>query len=294
LRSDWVISGVAHGAILVTALVSFAYSMPTPDNPQYMPVTVVTDDNISKAPKGQPDAPKPKPDPKPLADKIDVPKPVDQTADKAVDKPEIKTETEAKQQPPKPDPKPAEKPKPKTPDYKPDQIADILKKDAAKQPPPKPDTKPAPDTPAQNQPKYDANQVAQLLDHRAPQRQVASAEAINNQANIGDTSGAAVQLSQDEIEALRARIRSCWSLPAGVDATTKIHASITVLLKPDGSLAQPPILVEATPSPLGPAYVESAKRAVLSCVPFTMLRPEHYAQWKALTLDFDPSMKSGG
>jgi hypothetical protein len=292
LRSDWIISGVAHAAVLVLALVSFAYSMPSLDTSQFMPVTIVNSDDVSKAPRGQQDAPKPKPDPKPLADKIDVPKLADQTADKVADKPEIKTETEAKQQPPKPDPKPPVKSK--TPDYKPDQIADLLKKDANKQPPPKPDTKPTPDNPAQNQPKFDANPVAQLLDKRDPRRQVATADAINNQANIGASNGTAAQLSQDEISALKARISSCWSPPVGVDSTSKVKASIAVVLKPDGSLAQPPVMVEATPSPLGPAFIESAKRAVISCAPFTMLKPEHYQNWKELQLDFDPKELFGG
>jgi hypothetical protein len=294
LRSDWIISGIAHTAILATALVSFAYSMPTVDTSQFMPVTIATDDNVSKATRGQPDAPKPKPDPKPLADKIDVPKPVEHVADKVDDKPEIKTETVAKQQP-KPDPKPADKPtKPKTPDYKPDQIADLLKKDANKPPPPKTDVKPAPDTPAQNTPKFDATKVEQLLDHRDPRRQVATADALNNQANLGASNGNAAQLSQDEISALKARLQSCWNPPPGINADTKIKASIAVVLKPDGSLAQPPVLVEATPSPLGPPLIESAKRAVLSCQPFTMLRPEHYQQWKELQLDFDPRELLGG
>jgi outer membrane biosynthesis protein TonB len=285
LRSDWIISGVAHTAVLATALVSFAYPMPAADTSQFMPVTIVTAD-VSKATRGQPDAPKPKTDPKPLADKIDVPKIADQTADKVADKPEIKTETQAKPQP-KPDPKPAEKPKPKTPDYKPDQIADLLKKDVAKQPP-KADDKTPPDKTAPNSPKFDASQVAQLLDKRDPRRQTATADALNNQANIGSSTGAAAQLSQDEIGALKARISSCWSPPPGIDASTKVVISLRVLLKPDGSLAQQPVMVEGTPSPLGLPLAESAKRAVMSCQPYTMLRPEHYQLWKDLQLDFDP------
>lgn len=294
MRSDWVISGIAHAAILGSALVSFAYSAPSLDQTQFMPVTIVTDDNVAKAPKGQQDAPKPKPDPKPIADKIDLPKPADQVADKVSNKPEIKTETQAKPEP-KPEPKLADKPKPKPPEYKPDKIADLLKKDAAKQPPPpKTDDKPAPDKQVQDAPKFDANQVAQLLDHRAPQRQVATADALNSQANLGASNGAAAQLSQDEISALRARISSCWSPPPGVDSSSKVKASLAIFLKPDGSLARPPEMVEATPSPLGPAFIESAKRAVLSCQPFTMLRPEHYQQWKELQLDFDPKELLGG
>jgi colicin import membrane protein len=294
LRSDWIISGVAHATILVSALVSLAYAVPTVDTSQFMPVTIVTDDNVAKAPRGQQDAPKLKVEtPKPVADKIDVPKPTDQVADKVADnKPEIKTETKPKEEP-KPDPKQAEKPKPKAPDYKPDQIADLLKKDAAKQPP-KPDDKQVPDKPVQNSPKFDANQVAQLLDKRDPRRQVAAADAINNQPNIGASNGMAAQLSQDEINALKARISSCWSPPAGINAASKVVVSLAVMLKPDGSLVGQPVLVEASPSPLGPALFESAKRAVLSCQPFTMLKPEHYQTWKQLQLDFDPRELRGG
>jgi colicin import membrane protein len=65
-------------------------------------------------------------------------------------------------------------------------------------------------------------------------------------------------------------------------------------LKQDGFLAQQPVLVEASASPLGPALAESAKRALLTCQPFTMLKPEHYEQWKDLQLDFNPHEILGG
>jgi hypothetical protein len=244
------------------------------------------------------DAPKLKVDDiKPVADKIDTPKPIDEVTPKvAENKPEIKTDSAPKQQPPKPenkpDPKPADKPaKAKPPDYKPDKIADLLKKDAAK--PSKPDQA-SPDTPPRDAAKFSADQVAALLDKRDPQRQVAAAETLNNQPNLGAPGGSAAQLSQSEIDALRARISSCWSPPPGINASTNIKVSFRVLLKQDGSLAQQPVLVEASASPLGPALAESAKRALLMCQPFTMLKPEHYDQWKDLTLDFNPHEILGG
>jgi colicin import membrane protein len=284
-----------HAVLLVACLIAFTIEPTEAPAIPTMTVDTISVKDFNQLTQGVRDAPKPKETeaPKPLADKIDVPKPADQTADKVADKPEIKTETQAKQQP-KPDPKPADKPaKAKAPDYKPDQIADLLKKDTAKQPPKTDDTM-TPDKSAQNSPKFDANQVAQLLDKRDPRREVASAATLNNQANLGASNGAAAQLSQDEISALRARISSCWSPPPGVSAASNIRVSLGLILKQDGSLAQPPTLVEATPSPLGPALAESAKRAVLSCQPFTMLRPEHYQQWRELQLDFDPKELLGG
>ena len=148
---------------------------------------------------------------------------------------------------------------------------------------------------AKDQPKFDANQVAELLDKRDPQRQIAAAETINDTATLGAANGApSAQMSQSEIDALRARISSCWSPPPGIDANSKVYVVLRVLFKPDGSLGHDPVLVEATASTLGPALAESAKRALLLCQPFTMLKPEHYEQWKDLELKFDPHELLGG
>ena len=68
-----------------------------------------------------------------------------------------------------------------------------------------------------------------------------------------------------------------------VDASVVLR----VLFKPDGSVAKPPDLVSGTLSPLGPAMADSAKRAILGCQPFKMLKPEHYEQWKDIEIDFD-------
>jgi len=293
MRGSLTISAIVHLVVLAMCLVALAAQ------PMEAPVSTVAVNTISvkdftELTQGIKDAPKLKVDDiKPQADKVDTPKPVDEVAPKIADKkPEIKTDTAAQQQP-KEDPKPADKPaKAKPPDYKPDKIAELLKKDAAKEP--KPDDKASPVTPPRDAAKFNADQVAALLDKRDPQRQMAAAETLNNQPSLGAASGAAAQLSQSEIDALRARISSCWSPPPGINADSKIIVSLRILLKQDGSLAQQPILVQATPSPLGPPLAESAKRAVLACQPFTMLKPEHYEQWKDLQLDFNPQILLGG
>jgi hypothetical protein len=297
MRASLTISAVAHLIVLGMCLVALAaqpLEAPTPT----MSVSTISVKDFTELTKGVKDTPKLKVDDiKPVADKIDMPKPVDEVSPKVADnKPEIKTDTSAKQQPkpdPKSDPKPADKPaKAKPPDYKPDKIADLLKKDAAK--PPKPDDKASPDTPPRDSPKFNADQVAALLDKRDPQRQMAAAETLNNQPALGASGGTAAQLSQSEIDALRARLVQCWNPPPGLDASTKIYVVLRVLFKPDGSMSREPVLVEATASPLGPTLAESAKRALLSCQPFTMLKPEHYDQWKDLELKFDPREMLGG
>ena len=276
------ISCVAHAAALLGCLVAMsAQPMEVPPMDS-LPVQFISEKDFTKLTQGVKNAPQLKIDePKPLADKVDAPKPVDQLAPKVANKPEITTDSsKSKPQPDvKPDTKQADKSdKPKPPEYKPDQIADLLKKDAAK-----------------DQPKFDANQVAELLDKRDPQRQFAAGETINDTATLGAANGApSAQMSQSEIDALRARISSCWSPPPGIDANSKVYVVLRVLFKPDGSLGHEPVLVEATASTLGPALAESAKRALLLCQPFTMLKPEHYEQWKDLELKFDPHELLGG
>jgi hypothetical protein len=294
MRPGLTISIAAHTVALGLSLV--ALSAQPMDSPKVdsLPVSFISDKDFSQLTQGVKNAPKPEiKDPKPLADKIDTPKPVEQTADK-VGKQDIKTETAAAKQQPQPDPKPPEKTQTKPPpDYKPDQIAQLLKKDTNKQPP-KPDPKPSPDKPQKDAPKFNADQVAQLLDHREPQRQMAAAETVNPTANLGSAAGTAAQLSQSEIDALRARISNCWSPPPGVDANSKLYIVLDVQFKPDASMAREPAVVEGSASSLGPALAESARRALLKCQPFTMLRPEHYDQWKDLQLKFDPQELLGG
>jgi hypothetical protein len=104
----------------------------------------------------------------------------------------------------------------------------------------------------------------------------------------------AAESAQSEIGALRARISSCWSPPPGIDATSRLYVVLRVLFKPDGTMSQAPTLVGASASALGPALAESAKRALVLCQPFTMLKPEHYDQWKDIELKFDPRELLGG
>jgi outer membrane biosynthesis protein TonB len=295
MKPGLTISFIGHAAALAFGIVAIS-AQPMESPPvQTLPVSFISDKDFTQLTQGVKNAPQLKVDmPKPLADKVDAPKAVDQLAPKAADKPAITTDTKPKTEPktePKPDPKQAAKPdKPKPPEYKPDQIADLLKKDADKKPP-----KPDDNKPDQNSPKFDADQVAQLLDKRDPRRQLAAAETLNDTATLGASNGApSAKMSQSEIDALRARISSCWSPPAGVDANSKVYVVLRVLFKADGSIGGEPALVEGSASALGPALAESAKRALLSCQPFTMLRPEHYDQWKDLELKFDPQELLGG
>jgi hypothetical protein len=307
LKPGMTISCAGHAAALFFGLMAISAQPMEAPQVQTLPVSFISEKDFSQLSQGVKNTPELKiPDPKPLADKVDLAKPVDQLAPKVANKPEITTEASKPAAPSKPETKleakpepatetkqaqkPADKPdKPKPPEYRPDQIANLLKKDAAKEQPKR-------DTPTHDSsPKFDANQVAQLLDKREPQRQLAAAQSVNDTTTLGASMGApGAQLSQSEIDALRARISSCWSPPPGIDANSKLYVVLRVLFKSDGSMLQAPTVVEGTASALGPALAESAKRALLLCQPFTMLRPDHYDQWKDLELKFDPHELLGG
>jgi hypothetical protein len=296
MRTGLTISCVGHCVALVLGLVAISAEPVQAPAVTSLPVQFISDKDFTQLTQGVKNAPQLKVDDiKPMVDKIDTPKPSDQAAAKVAAQQEVKTQTAAAKPEAKADPKPQDKPdKAKTPDYKPDQIADLLKKDAAKPPPAKAEEKPLPDKAAQDAPKYDANQIAELLDHRTPQRQAATGEVLNDTPNVGTTTGSSAQLSQGEIDALRARISSCWSPPPGVDSKSRLYIVLDVMFKPDASMSRDPVLVEGSASALGPALAESARRALMLCQPFTMLKPEHYDQWKNLQLKFDPQELLGG
>jgi len=298
MKRSLIISGMGHAAVLAWGLVAFAAKPNDAPPAEPLPVEFISATDYSQLAKGVTNALKPLEKAKPLADKAGEPKPVKELAPKVVDRPEVRTNAAAAP-PAKPEParepKAAEKTeKPKEAKRKPDQIAEELKKEEAKKRPKKP---PAfkPDQIAEElkkdqrqTPKFDANQVAALLDKREPQRRLASAETLNNEASLGAPSGQAAQLSQTELDALRRRLSECWNPPPGIDANSDLYVVLHVQFKPDASLANDPVVVEDSASSLGPALAESGKRALLSCQPFTMLRPEHYAIWKDMSVKFNP------
>jgi len=101
-------------------------------------------------------------------------------------------------------------------------------------------------------------------------------------------------LSQSEIDALRRRLAECWNPPVGASNAPNLKVVMRVLFKQDGYVANQPVLVAGTASPFGPAMAESAKRAILTCQPFKMLRPETYDLWKDIEITFDPKDMFGG
>jgi hypothetical protein len=96
------------------------------------------------------------------------------------------------------------------------------------------------------------------------------------------------KLPPEVIAELRRHLRSCSKLPAEVAPTDAVHIRLRAVLATDGTLARPPILIEAPPSTKGVAIVQSAMSALQACQPYKMLPIDKYEEWKVMDLSFTP------
>jgi hypothetical protein len=96
------------------------------------------------------------------------------------------------------------------------------------------------------------------------------------------------KLPPEVIAELRRHLRSCAKLPAGVAPTDPVRIKLRAVLATNGTLARPPILIEAPPSAKGVAVVKSAMSALEACQPYKMLPADKYQEWKVLDLPFTP------
>lgn len=286
MRTDWTISACCHLVVLGTALVSFTPSRLPATHVESIPVNIVTDTTTSQVPKGIQTAPKETQ--KPFAERIGEQNTVDNPAAKISPR-EVTATTDAAPPAPPPEPKQAEK---KKAEPKRDLIADAIKKDEGKKAEQKKvDAKiptPPKRPPQQAQPKFDPRQVAALLDKKTPERKEATGAALSSAPALGAAQAKGNQLSQNELDALRARLAQLWNPPAGARNPQELVVAVRIRLKPDGTLAGPPTVTTSGQTPLFMASRDSAIRAVFRGQPFDMLRPETYEEWKDIEVTFDP------
>jgi colicin import membrane protein len=208
-----------------------------------------------------------------------------------------------KPQPPKPEVKPAQappvpqaRPEPKQAfakeEQKVDPIAEAIKRDQKKQEQKQKQAVQQPkQEPQKQQPKFDASQIQQrlaLLDKRDPQRRAATGDTLSLTPALGSPIGTAAALSQNEIDALRARLRDCWTVPAGLADARDLVVTVRIQFNKDGSLSADPRLMNQGSHPAFQAASESALRAVRRCAPYTFMPPAKYEGWKDIIVDFDP------
>jgi hypothetical protein len=104
--------------------------------------------------------------------------------------------------------------------------------------------------------------------------------------NGGGVSEFKANLATDEIAAFAAQVQSCWSAPASLAREPKLYVVLRVSLRRDGTLGADPSLQAGAASTLGPALLESAKRALHKCAPYAALPAAKYDEWRVLDLRF--------
>jgi colicin import membrane protein len=290
MRTSYTISAIGHAAVLLWSVWSLAAKPLTVPPSDSLPVDIVTATEFSQITKGMKSAPQTE-TPKPLVEKVAEAKPVEDATAMLIEKKEVKA---ARETPPSPEVKPVEeKPKePKQAEAKVDPIAEALTKEDPKQQPKKAEAKPQPPTPpkkpAPPAPKFDPKQVEALLDKRNATRLAAAGETLNTSPGLGLPNGQATQLSQSELDALRARLRELWNPPLAPSDPEELVVVVEVKFRPDGTVEGQPRVLSSGRTPMAAAARDSAVRALLRGQPFTMLRREHYDLWKDIEIKFDP------
>jgi outer membrane biosynthesis protein TonB len=279
MKTASAISAGLHAAVLLWATLTFTGETFKVTPAQSLPVDLISEKDFSEITKGVKDAPKPVEEPKPLVEKVEPkeePKPVEEAAPKITEKKEVEaTKHEAQPQP----------------EQESDPIAEKLKEQPEKQearieptrmPPRRP---PRPRTPER---KFEPNKIAALLNKRDPQRNAAIGDTLNSTRSLGTAAAtSAAQLSQSEIDALRARLNALWNPPVGMRDGDRLQITIRIRFRRDGTLADGPQVLTSGTGVRYNAMRDSAVRAVLTGQPYTMLRPEHYDAWKEIDFTFD-------
>ena len=277
-----------HVAVLGWGILSFSTRSLEAKPQDALPVDIISSEQLSQITKGTKTGQK---DAKaPLVEKVGEAKPVDDPVGKVTEKKEVAAASEKPPEPKPPEKKVEEaKPVEKKQEQQVDPIAEALKKEQQKKPVEKKEAKVEPKK--EEKPKkervYDNSKIAALLDKRSPERHAVTGDTINRDPRLGTEAGRATKLTMSWVGALQAKIKDCWTMPAGVRETGNIEIRIYFELARDGSVVGTPRLLAGPPNVNGPAIGESAIRAIQKCQPYTFLPPAEYTGgWDRLDITF--------
>jgi hypothetical protein len=109
-------------------------------------------------------------------------------------------------------------------------------------------------------------------------------------ATLTANAGAAADSTKGFITAFRDHLKTCSTLPAGVNVTDKAKVVLRIFLKPDGTLAArpQPIRIEGVVRQGGGYMYEGIVAALRECQPYNMLPPDKYDEWKVFDISFTP------
>ena len=268
LNREIVLSTVLHVLVVLSAFIV----LPTPEKislPDYaLPIDVITIDEFTRMTSQDP-KPETKTD---QAEEIEKP-PANIRQETAP--PPLADNTDAM---PLLDPKPASTPKPKEADSMPEPVnlvGDVVP--LARPRPAKPERKPLLDTAA----------VQALLDKTPDLPEPTPPKPV---ADLPPGE----RMSLSEIDAFRAQIRACWSVPAGAKNAESLVVRVRVQLDTSG---RPIVKKVINRAQLTDSFflsaAESVLRAIERCQPYKM-PPEKYESWREMELNFDPSKMLNG
>lgn len=268
LNREIVLSTVLHVLVVLSAFIV----LPTPEKislPDYaLPIDVITIDEFTRMTSQDP-KPEIKTD---QAEEIEKP-PANIRQETAPPPPADNTDAM-----PLLGPKPASTPKPKEADSMPEPVnlvGDVVP--LARPRPAKPERKPLLDTAA----------VQALLD-KTPDLPEPTPPKLVADLPPGE------RMSLSEIDAFRAQIRACWSVPAGAKNAESLVVRVRVQLDTSGRpIAKKVINRAQLTDSFFLSAAESVLRAIERCQPYKM-PPEKYESWREMELNFDPSKMLNG
>jgi outer membrane biosynthesis protein TonB len=206
-------------------------------------------------------------------------------------------ETEVAEIPATPEPEAAEVPAPVPPSAKPRQkpkppkpVETASTETTASTRRDSPERKPSEERtkPERSEKEFDPMEMAALLNKIDPSG--GGGRASTEEASLGSTTptGPVANMSQSEIDALRAAIEACWTPPVGAEGLDQLTVPIRVEFNIDGSLATDPVAREIPPGPVGQVMAEAALRAVRRCAPYPFLPQEKFETWRTVNINFRP------
>mgnify|MGYP001791526213 CR=1 FL=1 len=131
---------------------------------------------------------------------------------------------------------------------------------------------------------FDADRLSNLI-NRADNSGGGSG---GGQASIGSATGRqSAALTLSEKDALRAQMQRCWSPPIGLALGASEIVALKIELSVEGNVDELETMPGRGSGVLYDAAVSSARRAVLTCQPYT-LPVAKYDLWKSVLVTFDP------
>ena len=250
-----------HAGVVFSALVYFPAASRLAADSVVIPIELVTISDVTNVRAArrepEPEIEEPLPEEEPPAPE---PEPIEPEPEAA---PEII--------PPAPQEEPEPEPEPVVPDPEPDPV--------------EPEPEPEPEQPRNTAPSFDdlgdlANEVSRLQNR-------ADADQGDNRAAVGNGTDNTATIQA----AFQAQINRCVRANLDAPSNMDLRVSVEVRLDRDGSLSQPPRLlnearIRNSSNPFLRVAGDRALRAVITCAPY-QLPPQNYQEWRLLQVNVD-------